>query len=226
MASAWLLLACGSGHYEHYRQTHPGWRPALPEASGGLPEVLAGLEAPDGVPGIRVDIGPVEVLRFDGERWQPIAFAVGATPPDGDLAVVARRTCRADIGFGGRFEARIASYLLPAGALDAYDHRAFDAGCEVSEAFRAARPETAAMERALADYVTARHGRQPLSLIGLYRRGLAYVEAGRIAEARGVLSMGERSFHQAIRGPGVDGSEIKRLRERLRRALGRTSDTP
>ena len=220
VALAWIL-GCSQGHYGHYRSANPGWRPKLPEAPDGLPELLAALEAPDRVPGIRVETDPIEVLRVQDGRWRPVPAPVGALPRQGDLAVVARRVCRFDAGVRTETVVRVATYLLPRGVLQAHDHREFGPLCEVSEFFRAARAEAVTLETRLGAYVRRRFGAQPLTLQGLYRRGLGYVEAGRIDEAESVLAMGEGSYHQAIRVPGAEGEEVRRLRSRLRKALGR-----
>ena len=118
------------------------------------------------------------------------------------------------------------AYLLPGGRLSAWDHHEFRSRCRVRTSFRAARGDLAGLELEVAVRIAARGGAPPLDLEQVYRRGLAYVEAGRLREARAMLVAGEPAYRAAAlrerREPeGMEAwLEVADLRRRLMRALG------
>ena len=117
----------------------------------------------------------------------------------------------------------MAWYLLPEGRLAAYDHYRFEDECGAANEFRAARGERAAVEREAMERVAGAGPR--FTLEQAYARGLAYVEAGRLDEARAMLLIGERGYRQVsaqLRASGRQGalSEVERMRASLMRALG------
>ena len=64
-----------------------------------------------------------------------------------------------------------------------------------------------------------------ITLATAYRRGLAYLEAGRLDDARRMLVLGERSYRESVeglraKGQGESLAEAERSREALMRALG------
>jgi len=231
LALAWGL-ACGSpGVHEAYRAAHPGWEASLPRAPGGIPEIVAALHAPSEVEGVRVENVRLEILTLGAPPWRAVgveALRDGRfqPAPAGDHAVVAVRRCRFDEGLRVREEERIAYYLLRAGRLVAYDHYAFGARCAVRDQFFAARGEAAALETALSAWIREHVGRRRLDLPQTYRRGLAYVEAGRLEEARALARIAERAYRAAVLEARRQGApaqalrDVERLRGRLHGALG------
>lgn len=231
-AAALLALACGSpGLYEAYRAGHPGWQPSLPRAPGGIPEIVAALHAPAEAEGVRVENVRLEILPLGPPPWRavpPAALRDGRfrPEPDGDYAVVAVRRCRFDEGLRVLEEERIAYYLVRAGRLAAYDHYGFGSRCSVRDQFFAARGGDAELESALSAWIREHVGRRRLGLSQTYRRGLAYVEAGRLGEAHALARIAEPAYRAAARGARERGAppqaleEVERLRERLHRALG------
>jgi hypothetical protein len=229
-----LLLAaagCQSTFYDEYRAAHPGWTAELPREGAGLVEVLAALHAPDAIEGVRVELSALEIHRVDVEPWQPVSFDAvrrGAFRPEpaATYVVVADRSCRGEEGLRELAARRVGSYLLPDDRLAAWDHHEFRSRCSVRSRFRAARGDLARLELELAARTAAERGSPPLDLEQVYRRGLAYVEAGRLPEARAMLVAGERGYRAAARQarmqPEVTAAwlEIARLRLRLMRALG------
>jgi hypothetical protein len=226
-----LLVGCRSTYYDEYRAAHPGWTAELPREGSGLVEVLAALHAPDAIPGVRVQLSALEIHRADVEPWKRIPFDAlrsGAIRPEptATYVVVADRSCRGEEGLRELNARRVVSYLLPDDRLAAWDHHDFRSRCSVTSRFRAARGEVASLELELAARIAAERGRPPLDLEQIYRRGLAYVEAGRLPEAQAMLLAGERGYRaaalQARARPERTEAwlEIARLRLRLMRALG------
>jgi hypothetical protein len=121
---------------------------------------------------------------------------------------------------------RVDSYLILEGRVESYSHSDFGARCATRDRFRAARGDAVALEHAVNERVQKRYGRRPLQLVELYQRGLAHLEAGRIAEAQALLGMAEPGYRAAQRerrrsGAAADSlDEIERLRANLLRALG------
>ena len=231
------LMGCQSTYYDEYRGAHPGWVAELPREGAGLEEVLAALYAPDSIEGVRVELNLLEIHRADVEPWQQIsldALRRGAFHPEpaATYVVVADRTCRGEEGLRELGARRVASYLLPDNRLAAWDHHDFRSRCSVRSRFRAARGEAVALERELATRIAAERGGPPLDVEQIYRRGLAYVEAGRIPEARDMLVAGERGYRAAALQARAQPErteawlEIAKLRLRLMRALGVEETTP
>lgn len=234
---AWLgvaLAACQPSYYEAYRAAHPGFEAQLPRPNSDLEELLASLYAPDANGSISVEVLRVEILRVDTSPWQPIAFEAirsGALHSDDaqSYAVVVDWSCTAEVGLQTTKEKRAASYLLPDNRLQAWDHYRFRAGCAVEDEFVAARRGSAAqLEGELASRVAQSRGKTKLGLEGAYRRGLAYLEVGRLAEAQALARIAEPGFRAAEqrariaieRGRSDPLAEVRRLRARLLRALG------
>jgi hypothetical protein len=226
-----LAVGCQSTFYDEYRAAHPGWTAELPREGAGLVEVLAALHAPDAVEGVRVELVALEIHRADVEPWQQLPFDAvrsGAIQPEptATYVVVADRSCRGEEGLRELSARRVAAYLLPDNRLAAWDHHDFSSRCSVRSRFRAARGDAATLELELAARIVAERGRPPLDLEQVYRRGLAYVEAGRLPEARAMLVAGERGYRaaalQARARPERTEAwlEIAKLRLRLMRALG------
>jgi hypothetical protein len=143
-------------------------------------------------------------------------------------AVAVARSCRATEGLREVRAQRIAYYLLPGNRLQSFDHCEFRVGCGQRNHFRAARGEAIALERELEARIAREHGAPKLALEQLYQRGLAYVEVGRVADARAMLVAAESAYRALLaRAPASPGPETQRalaesgrLRGKLMRALG------
>lgn len=235
-----LGLGCRTGYYDAYRAAHPEWDGSFPRENAPLEEVLAALHAPASAEGTRIELTALELWRVDGDVSSRVDFEAlrrgeADLHPDTDVAVLALRTCRAERGLQNVEALRIGWYLLPDQHLSAYDHYAFGKVCAVSNEFRAARGAAIPLETAASARIAADYGRVPVDLSQLYRRGLAYLEAGRVADAEAALTRGEIGF-RALEQRVVQGglppealAEPARLRAQLMRALGvetRTGPAP
>jgi len=229
-----LALGCQThSYYDEYRASHPDFQALLPNERASLEALLAALYAPPADDGVQVGIRRLEILRVDERPWRSLSFDEirrGALAPSDaeSYAVVADWECRAKVGLKDVRVDRASWYLLPGNRLEAWDHLRFRSGCETRSQFRAARGAQAEVEAELAARVAKAYGKRSLELDEVYRRGLAYVEAGRLVEARAMLLLGERGFRAAderVRRQQAPGAadplaEVRRLRARLLRALG------
>lgn len=225
--------ACQESYSEAYGARHPGWEAGLPRPGAGLEEVLASLYAPSAVEGIRVEVEQLAIQRADVQPWREISFerirsGRYASDAAATYAVTAVRVCRATEGLRELRARRVAFYLLPRNRLQSFDHYEFRSGCDQRNHFRAARGEGVALERELEARVAREHGSPRRTLDQLYQRGLAYVEVGRVEDARAMLVAAEPAYRaqraRARRAPGVESqralAESSRLRGNLMRALG------
>jgi hypothetical protein len=238
-AARWALglvglvgLACQTSYYEEYRARHPDWDGAFPREGASLEEVLAALHAPATQEGTRITVDAIEIWRVDTEGASRIDFERlrrGETRlEDGThVAVLALRTCQAERGLETRSTPRVGYYLLPGLRLSAYDHYDFGRVCAVESQFLAARGPALPLEQAAVARIASHYGRVPLDLPQLYRRGLAYLEAGRVRDAQAALTRGEPGFLElearVRRGEATDAQAVQetaRLRAQLMRALG------
>ncbi len=221
-------LACRSTYYDEYLASHPGFEPILPRANATLREVLAALHAPTAIESIAVRLSELAIFRADGERWSEIRFdairrATAQLPAEADYVVLVAWTCSFEQGLETRGSRNVGYYLLPGNRLAAYDHYTYREQCRSVNEFRAARGVLVGTERQALDRVSSEGTR--LSPTQAYRRGLAYVEAGRLVEARAMLVLGERSYRaaaQRLRAAGRQAAlaDVQRVRGGLMRALG------
>jgi hypothetical protein len=192
---------------------------------------VAGLYAPATSEDARIEVVAIQLWRARGEVATPIDFEAWrrgdvALAPDTDVIVIAKRSCRAERGLQDVEVERVGYYLLPKLRLEGFDDYAFGKICSVTNTFRAARGPSIPLERAAAQRVALDFGRVPIEPAQLYRRGLAYLEAGRVAEAQAVLTLAEPGFRAASAHvePGKPVpeayTEAARLRAQLMRALG------
>jgi hypothetical protein len=226
-----LLLGCVPGYLESYQARHPGWEPALPQPGQGLEEVLAALHRESPVDTIDVEIAGLEVLRADEDPWLVTPFEdirSGEAPlsPGRDSVVLALLACTYNPGIAPETRTRWAIYLLPAGRLEAWDHATFREDCHATNEFVPARGAAVALERGAMLALRERGGRVQIGLGDTYRRGFAFVEAGRLDEARAMLEAGERLRRRQlleVRAGRMSPDllrETQRPREKLMRALG------
>jgi hypothetical protein len=225
LAAVATALACQSGYYEEYLAAHPGFDPVLPREGATLPELLAALHAPVRVRTSEVGISKLWIYRSDADPWEEIALesvrsgAIGASE-DHDYAVLVALTCKFEAGLQTGETGRGGFYLLPKGRLTAWDHHVFRERCNADNEFRAARGALIEVENEATRRLTAMGVRY--SLVQAYQRGLAYVEAGRLGDARAMLVLGERTYRPArldTEGDQEDLADAERLRAALMRAL-------
>jgi hypothetical protein len=197
-------------------------------ARGRPPRGRGGLHAPATSEDARIEIVELQLWRArrrrHADRRRGLAPQRSRCPTD--VIVIAaplpRRARPRDAGGGA-----VGYYLLPVLRLAAFDDYAFGRACVVTSTFRAARGGH--RRRAAAVH---RHRFQPPHdrSVQLYRRGLAYLEAGR------VLSAGRYGCRAGLRAasarlvPGQPPPEVyteaARLRAQLMRALGVTTAEP
>jgi hypothetical protein len=144
---------------------------------------------------------------------------------EGDYAVLVGWRCRFDLGLSESVVQRAGFYLLPGNRVAAYDHYGFRDRCSADDEFLAARGPGIDAEREAFARVAGFGA--PISLAQAYRRGLAYLEAGRVGDARAMLVLGERSYRassESLRAQGRTDAlaDAERMREALMRALGAT----
>jgi hypothetical protein len=228
---ALIGAACQSSYYDEYRADHPEWDAEFPREGASLEQVLAGLYAPATQDGTRISVDTVEIWRVDSSGATRIEFdgvrrgEVGLEP-QADLVVIALRTCQSERGLESLSTTRAGYYVLPELRLAAYDHYVFGRLCAAENQFLAARGDALQLEQVATARIATHYGRVPLDLSQLYRRGLAYLEAGRVLDAEAVLTRGEPGFvdleTRARRGEGDAQAfqETARLRMQLMRALG------
>jgi hypothetical protein len=229
---ALAALACGTpGPYDAYRAQHPGWDGEFAREGASPEEVVAGLYAPATSEDSRIEVVELQLWRAQGDQATPIDVddwrrGDVALAPDADVMLIAHRRCHAQRGLEESEVERVGYYLFPALRLEAFDDYAFGRTCAVTNSFRAARGPTVPLERAAAQRVASDFGRMPVDPAQLYRRGLAYLEAGRVTDAEAVLTVAEPGFRAASAHvqPGTQPpeayTEAARLRAQLMRALG------
>jgi len=230
-ALALAAVACETTYYEEYRARHPGFEGQLPREDAGLEEVLAALHAPSRFETSEVEIAWLEVLQTDALPFTPLDFEAIrsgelASSDDASYAVLVSRVCRFTGGLreeGGQYSGY---YLLVRNRLVAYDHYAFRDRCAATNQFVASRDALVSVEREVTRYLAARGDGARLDLAQAFRRGLAYLEAGRLEEAHAMLIVGERGYRMATASLPPDAPlpdsvvEAARFRAMLMRALG------
>ena len=225
------LVACASNPYESYRRAHPDWDGEYAREGASLEEVVAGLYAPAPSEDGRVAVEKLQVWRAQGEVATMIDFEAWrrgdvALPADADVIVIAERSCKAERGLQDLDAKRVGYYLFPNLRLDGFDDYRFGKACSVKNQFRAARGPAVALEHGASQRVAIDFGKVPMDVPQLYRRGLAYLEAGRVLEAQAVLTTAEPGFRLASERAKENAArnetyaEAARLRAQLMRALG------
>ena len=228
---ALAALACASNPYDTYRRAHPGWDGEYAHEGASLEEVVAGLYAPAPSEDGRITVEKIQLWRAQGEVATPVDLEAwrrgdAALPADADVILIAERSCKAERGLQDVDAKRVGYYLFPGLRLDGFDDYGFGKACAVKNQFRAARGPAMALERGATQRVATEFGKVPIDVPQLYRRGLAYLEAGRVLEAQAVLTTAEPGFRAAselakespVRSETY--AEAARLRAQLMRALG------
>jgi hypothetical protein len=228
---ALVALACQSSAYEDYRRQHPDWDGEYAREGASLEQVVAGLYAPAPSEDGRITVEKLELWRVQGDAATQIDLETwrrgdAALPAEADVIVIASRSCKAERGLQDVDAKRVGYYLLPGQHLDGFDDYAFGKACAVKTQFRAARGAAVALEHAATQRVALEFGKVPIDLPQLYRRGLAYLEAGRVRDAQAALTTAEPGFRAASEHAKESAvhsdvyAEAARLRAQLMRALG------
>ncbi len=222
------VLACQSTYYDEYLASHPGFEPTLPRVDATLREVLAALHAPTAIESIDVRLSRLAIYRVDGEDWSEIRLdairrGTAQLPAGADYVVLVGWACSFEQGLTTRGSRNTGYYLFTGSRLADYYHYTYREQCRSVNEFRAARGVLVGTEHQALDRVSAKGTR--ISLTQAYRRGLAYVEAGRLEEARAMLVLGEQSYRaaaQRLRSAGRQAAlaDVQRMRQGLMRALG------
>jgi hypothetical protein len=229
-----FAAGCAGNYYDSWRAQNPDGVITTPSAGVSLHETLASVYAPP-VGDYSRFVGKMEVLRLDGSQAaamteEEIDVAV-AGDAKGDYAVIALVRCLSEVDmqrYGGE---KVAWYVLDDGGLVAWNHYDFSDNCIGTVQFRPASAKDAelvAYERATVAYADANYP-QGMGHVGeYYMKGLVYVGAGRLDDAKAMLKAGDETVDVAQRGerhedlegsrakPSLVGSkEIDSWRERL-----------
>jgi hypothetical protein len=174
-----------------------------------------------------------DILRIVAVKdgvWKDLRLAEVRRPaftpdPATDYVVVVKRTCRDWEGRQRWSDVRMSWFLLPGGRLAAYDHWTFGPRCAVADRFRPAAEGSPARttERDLLRWLEQRHpqGRLPIEL--RFQRGEAFVEAGRLDEARALLRFGDDAIeardhlHRPREESAAESGAFQTEQARLRR---------
>lgn len=147
----------------------------------------------------------LRLLRVDVDPWQaldPEALAPDEAAPGTRQAVIAHRTCRLRTGLRTLATPRASWLLFRDGRLEAFDHWSFGPACAGEHHFRPARGEDVALERDLVRYVAQRFPDAAPSALDQLAMGHAYLEAGRLEDARAMLAAARRRLDALAPTPG------------------------
>jgi hypothetical protein len=231
-------VGCAGNYYDSWKAKNPDGMITVPSIGSSLHETLASVYAPPVADYSRF-VGKIDVLRFEG------GSAVAMTPNEidlaiadgakGDYAVVALVRCLSEVDmqrYGGE---KVAWYVLEDGGLVSWNHYDFNDNCTGSVDFRpakAAETERVAHERAAAAYEEANYPAGMGHVGEYYLRGLRYLGADRIDEAKAMLAKGDATVDVAQRGERhedyehtaakprvVKSAEIDAMRDRLAKGI-------
>jgi len=229
LCSFTALLACASPT-AGFLADNPGWTPRPPTADMGAAEVLALLHVPP--PGeFSVELNDVVVSRIEDDVWHEASEreVAKSAPGEADYTViVGERSCgdwqwMTDEDYvGHQAEVRTSWYLLSGGSLVAWDHWTWGARCGPENSFRPARTEDRYTEKTLLRFVAQRFPNPVTPPEIRFDRGLAYLEAERIDDARRMLKAGDRAIDSVAndhvhREAGATRTELRGEEEHLRR---------
>jgi|GEM_PF-2064682 len=170
-----------------------GAGPPLPSPGMALGDVLALLRT--GEPGgMDVDVRELRLARVRGGLWEAISAREAVRDPAGEIAILSVRRCRDWVGRERWRATRSSWFILRDDALEAFDHWRFGPRCALGNAFAPAPPELLETERTLRRFLEQRHPPAPPPLAIRFQRGLAYLGAGRRAEARAELAAGDQAL--------------------------------
>lgn len=224
-----MLCACANPA-ARFLAENPGWTPRPPAEGMGTAEVLALLHVPP-AGGFSVELGDVFVSRIEDDMWREASereVAESASSSTGYTAIVGERSCSdwqwmTDEDYVGyQAEDRSSWYLLRGGSLVAWDHWTYGARCVPENSFRPARSEDRYTEKTLLRFAAQRFPNPVTPYETRFDRGLAYLEAERIDEARRMLKAGDRAIDSVAndhlhREAGETRTELRAEEEHLRR---------
>ena len=178
----------------------PGQASALQEPPAGVPTPALGASAADVLTlahareagGMKVELRELWMSRVSDERFEPLDADEAARDPHGELAVIAVRRCGDWTGREHWEADRSSWFILRDGVLVAFDHWSFGPRCAVGNVFAPSRPPLLETEQTLRHFVEQRTPPGPPPLAIRFRRGLAYLAANRVAEARAELLAGDQ----------------------------------
>jgi len=228
-AALLLLCACADPGAQ-YRAAHPDWTPRAPNEQMDGAEVLALLHVPpEGE--FTVTLEETFLSRVEDDVWREISAreVTRGNPGATDFTVViGSRSCSdwqwmtEEDYVGYQAEERSSWYLLRGETLIAWDHWNYRAHCVPVNSFRPARGDDQALEQTLLRFVAQRfpNPRTPAEI--RFDRGVAYLEAERIVEARRMLKAGDRAIESLSndrihRERGETRAELHAEEEHLRR---------
>jgi hypothetical protein len=187
-----LALACAAAP-----PPLPPGVPARPALGDGFDLLLAKLPHAE-QPGPRVELAELRVLAVDREPWARLDPAL-APRGTGRVAVVAGRRCSVREGLHTARAERSSWFLLSAGALVAFDHDGFSAGCTPLPAFQPASRDDVAVERQLVRYVSQRWPDDAVPAEQRLGRGLALIARDRPDDALAELQALDRRIAELLR---------------------------
>ena len=234
IASTALLGACAwHDHGAAGALLEPPAGVPAPALGMGVADVLAVARASE-AGGIGVHLRELRVSRVTDGIWQEVSPKDAARDPGRELVVLAVRRCGDWTGREHWEAERTSWFVLQGGALTAFDHWSFGPRCTVGNAFVPSPPALLATERDLLRFVDQRHPPAPAPLAIRFQRGLAFLGAGRVAEARAELAAGDEGLaaRQDLYKEGehsplaqetfrLESEELYTLREQLSAALAK-----
>jgi len=165
---------------------------------------------------ILLELRELRVAAVDREPWQPLAPEVAAAHP-GRVAVIAGRRCHWREGLRRKQVESGSWYLLEAGALFAFDHQGFAAGCAGRPSFEFAPADQVALERTLLRYLSQRFPVTRIPAEERLARGLRLLALGRREDAQYELFALDRRINELSRRQSESETPGSEERERLRR---------
>jgi hypothetical protein len=182
--------------------------------------------------GMDVELRELRVSRVTDGYWEPVDPDDALSAPQGELAVIAVRRC-GDWTGRDHWEAERASWFIhQGGTLAAFDHWSFGPRCALGNQFAPSPPALLETEQELRRFVDQRHPPAWAPLAIRFRRGLAFLGAGRSREALAELNAGDQAlaareslFRERDATPleqetfRLESEELYRLREELAAAL-------
>lgn len=208
-----FVSGCATSYHAQYQKQHPEWIPAFPDSQANLEETVASIYAPS-VTGNRLTVRRLEILRVDTDPWQEIEFSElrsgkFASSDSQSFAVIANFVCQGRVELQSFQGEKIAYYLLPDNRLQAYDHYQFIEACTVYNDFRPATGDVIPLERSTVSWIEGRYPKSMLHVTEIFRKGMAYLNAGRVDDAKRMLALGLQGFdvwskdRPAFETPGI-----------------------
>ena len=199
-----LAIGCAGNYYGRYKAANPDWDGVFPARGGSLAETLAGLYAPP-VAAYSRFVTKLDVVRIgaDGSGVLMTQAEIDRAIESGekaDFGVVATLGCLSEVDQKRYKGEKVAWYLLPGNRLGAYDHYDFVDRCIVSNEFRPAPAERAALEHVVTAHRDAFFPQSMVHVGEYYQKGIAYLSAHRTADAAAMLKAGDEAFDVSERG--------------------------